>query len=170
MKMTAKQSMSTDLVVVHFEDNLDISWKRMQQARVRHLPVVDDEGKIVGIISDRDFKRAQWPVESSGDTFNQKNPAFRSSSFVGDYMSWPVGSVSYDANLIDVAKKMIEEKISCVVVYGDSKMVGIITHEDLLRVLAALLSEPVSAKERIQSWAYNSQIGQVVNSLSDIGL
>lgn len=170
MTMTAKQTMTTDLIVVHFMDTLEMSFERMKKARVRHLPVVDDEGKIVGVISDRDFKRAQWPVESPGDDYRLQKPIFKPSSTVGDYMSSPVTWVEYDTNLIDVAKKMVEQKISSVLIHNGAKMIGIVTHEDLLRVLISLLNPPATRTELLSRWAYHSPIGKIATALSEIGL
>lgn len=55
-------------------------------------------------------------------------------------MSWPIKSVSHDAELSQVIDLMIKEKISAVVVTLDKNSFGIVTHEDLLKVLLGFLN------------------------------
>jgi acetoin utilization protein AcuB len=170
MKITAKQTMSGDLDAAYMMDNLASTYDRMTREKIRHLPVLDDSGIVVGIISDRDFKRAMWPVESAGDNYKTKDPVFKSSAVVSDYMSGPVKSVEYKTELAEVAKMMVEEKISAVLVAQSDELIGIVTHEDLLKVLIMLLRHPDSPKDRVTAWLYNSPIGKVVSTLSEVGL
>src|SRR5687768_15893175 len=135
MKITAKQTMTADLDTAYMMDNLGSTYERMTREKIRHLPVLDDSGTVVGIISDRDFKRAMWPVESAGDNYKTKDPVFKSSAVVSDYMSGPVKNVDYKTDLVEVAKLMVEEKISAVLVTQGAELIGIVTHEDLLKVL-----------------------------------
>lgn len=170
MTMLANQSMTTDLVVVHFSDSLELSYQKMMSAGVRHLPVIDDENRIVGIISDRDFKRAEWPLLEARDFKSQKVPTFKPTSIVADYMNWPVTWADYNTNLVDIAQLMVDQKISSVLIHNESKLVGIVTHEDLLKALISSLKPSETNVDRLKQWAYNSPIGQIANSLAQIGI
>jgi acetoin utilization protein AcuB len=170
MPMHAKQTMSEGLVTAYMMDSLATVAEQMKRYRIRHMPVLDDAGRVVGIVSDRDLQRATWPVESPGDNYRDEKPMFRPAAVVSDYMSWPIKSVPSDTNLIEVAKMMIDEKISAVLVTKGHSLVGIVTHEDLLKVLTSVLKPPTSKMELLKRWAYDSPIGQIATTLSDIGL
>ena len=60
-KTKLKDIMTTDLKVAHPEDDL-LDWMRqMSNERFRHLPIVDEEGKIVNMMSQGDFVSYTWP-------------------------------------------------------------------------------------------------------------
>ncbi|MEQ1875818.1 MAG: CBS domain-containing protein [Bdellovibrionia bacterium] len=170
MPMQAKQTMSEGLITAYMMDTLATVAEQMKKHNIRHMPVLDDGGNVVGIVSDRDIQRATWPVESPGDNYREERPVFRPSAVVSDYMSWPIKTVTSDTGLNDVAQMMIKEKISAVLVTKSQRLVGIVTHEDLLKVLLSLLKPPESRVELLKRWAYDSPIGQIATSLSEIGL
>jgi CBS domain-containing protein len=167
--LSASEIMRTNLISVKLLDDLSYAYQKMQQEGVRHLPVLDEDGKIVGIISDRDFQRAMWPtVKTRGG--RSDNTTLRPGSIVANYMSWPVVTFSHDTDLETVVRAMIDDKISAVLITEQSELTGIITHEDLLVVLAVLLKKPTSLKDKIVEWTYKSPIGQVVSMLANSGI
>lgn len=169
MNKLANQSMSTGLVTVNCQDDLHEAYKTMREHRIRHLLVTDDSDDIVGIISDRDFQRAKWPLFKRKDAFVE--PFFREGDSVESFMSWPIKSVPHNAELIEVVNIMIAEKISAVVVTQARQVVGIVTHEDLLKVLATFLGKSDdSVTKRLEVWAYNSPIGSLMTALANSGL
>ena len=85
---------------------------------VRHFPVVDC-GHVIGIVSDRDLRRAAG-VGRRADTA------------LDELMSRDVISIDPDAPLSDAARAMLEEKISALVVTVDEELVGILTLSDVL--------------------------------------
>lgn len=110
---------------------LDILWSM----DVRHLPVVDDEGELVGILSDRD-------VGAFMKTFDQGAAAF-SNRTVGQLMSGDVITVDVDADVTDVIETLVEERIGAVpVVDGEGALAGIISYVDVLRAYAGELGAP----------------------------
>lgn len=109
----------------------DISLKKahdmMQQHRIRHLPV-QMGGKLVGIITDRDVKLAS--------SF-QGAAEFK----VDDVMSPDPYTVSSDTPLNDVVAEMAEHKYGCAIILDNSKVVGIFTAVDAMRVFAEHLNQ-----------------------------
>ncbi len=92
----------------------------LQSMEIRHLPVVNDEREIVGMLSDRDLR------EVRGDAALGK---------VTDIMSSNVFSLEEEDDIEDAVELMLENKIGAVpVVDGDGALVGIISYVDLLRV------------------------------------
>ena len=142
----------------------------MKKANVRHLIVTDEYGYLRGIISERDFQRA---MHLSNDFLFREDglTGFDPVDIVRDFMSWPAEAVSSNAKIKEVAEKMIEKKISAVVISDDHlDATGIITHEDLLQILVNLLSENLSFKEKVEEIIYKSPVGQVINMLKEVGI
>lgn len=141
MKHIVKESMTKDLVTIGWKEGLDSAYRLMRKENIRHLPVLDSEGGIVGILSDRDLNRAmQSKFEDKG--FRSEIVNFDARAEVRDYMTWPVKTFNKDVELRVVAKQMIKDKISSFMVNDGDQIVGIITTEDLLKVLVELLGEP----------------------------
>ncbi|HEX4926207.1 MAG TPA: CBS domain-containing protein [Bdellovibrionales bacterium] len=172
MSTRAEQQMSRDLEMAHFMDGLPFAYGKLLKKKVRHLPVIDDSGAVVGIISERDFQKAMWPAErpSSPGGIRDDFPEFRSGAVVGDYMSTPVKAVDHDTPLTTAARMMIEQKISAVIVIENSRMTGILTTEDMLRVLVSLLEPAPTLKDRVMGWAQSTPIGKVATSLAEVGI
>ena len=58
--MQVYEYMSRDVVTANLRDGLRQTFYRMRERNVRHMPVLDDREKLVGIISDRDLRRPDW--------------------------------------------------------------------------------------------------------------
>lgn len=127
----AAESMTRSLVTIRFDRPIEEAYELMEQWRVRHLPVKDQEGHIVGMLADSDVFRAM----------NPRRPGFAEGLTVADFMSWPVISVTEDTPLSKVAEAMVTEKVSAfLVTSGEGDTVGIVTSEDLLKVLQRVLT------------------------------
>jgi len=100
----------------------------MRQQGIRHLLVLD-EGKLVGILSDRDLRSPEVPGRWHAIPWAD-------SLAVESVMSSPVMVLSPDAALSDAARLMHDERIDCAPVVEDQTIVGIITSSDLLQILA----------------------------------
>jgi CBS domain-containing protein len=93
--MRAHQIMTTDVITVTPHTTIDKAAKIMLQTHVSGLPVVDDDGKLVGIISERDFlrrseigtgrKRPAWleffmgPGRAAADFVHERGPRLKMS-------------------------------------------------------------------------------------------
>lgn len=163
--------MSKDIITAHWTESMNSAYSKMTQAKIRHLPVVNDKGLLVGIISDRDFQRAMVKDPSSVAGYYDKVD-FDSESKVRDFMSQPVRAVDEKTDLKTVARLMVKNKISAVlVVNAKSRPVGIITHEDLLKVLVEILdTNTPEFAEGFEEFVYNSPVGPIATSLSQIGI
>lgn len=170
MEMNVKQTMSLHPITVRLKDDLSTAFIRMRREGFRHMPVIDDLGDVIGIISDRDFQRAMWPISAPDAHGLPDTPHFRNDAKVSEYMSWPVSTLTEDTSLLVAVETMIDKKISAIVVTRQEQMVGIVTHEDLLKVLAALLKEPTSLKERALHLTYNTPLGRVTEMLAVAGV
>lgn len=169
MKAKLKDFMSPHPLSVRDDESLGPAYFRMVREGYRHLPVIDSAGHVIGIISDRDFQRSMWPV-SLADLIETQGPVFKANALVSDYMTWPVKTLAHTEELEAAVRLMIDEKVSAVVITENQEMVGIITSEDLLVVLAAYVKSHESLSDKVKAFAYNSPIGKVVDLLSNNGI
>lgn len=140
MEHTAQNIMSKKLMTISFLAKMQEAQRVMLDRNIRHLPVVDALGDVIGIVSDRDLCRAMTP-NKEGVKDSQGSGCIDPQLAVKDYMSWPVRSVAIDAEIGLVAKQMLDEKISAFLVVDEYKHpTGIVTTDDMLRLLIRLLS------------------------------
>lgn len=162
---------STQLVVVNGNSAMDQAFAVMNQHSVRHLPVVDDERKIVGIISDRDFLRAMRMDPSKFSAERAPIGEFDRSARVRDFMSWPVATMSDQQTIGEAAQFMMNQKISALLLTSVDKAVGIVTTEDLLRALLEAIESPTEKiKREFQDVILRLPVGQVAHTLSTAGI
>lgn len=171
MEQSLKSAMSSDLITVKSEDSLTLAYLKMSQNRIRHLPVTDSSGRLVGIISDRDLLRAAKSNHPTKNNLDFESFSFDPRQRVIGYMSWPVKSVDKKTSLHTLAQRMINEKISSFVITEENVPVGIITTEDLLNVLCDLMDKPESKlRWTLENLLHNPTFGKVVQSISDAGI
>lgn len=170
-KKSIREYTTRDLIVSHWMENLGTAYERMIQAHVRHLPVVDDNHGIIGIISDRDFQRAMQIDQPDFTSGLVAQAEFDPNARVRDFMSWPIEAIKDTASIADAARLMVTKKISALLVISEERVKGIVTSEDLLRSLfdedRGRLEE---LKEDLQAAIYESPIGQIANTLANAGL
>jgi CBS domain-containing protein len=110
--------MTTALITVQANEPLSGAHAEMQVGVVRHLPVVDDRGRLVGVLSDRDILRAL---------------GHRPPKRVADVMTRGVITVRPDSMAHEAAAIMLDEKIGSVLVVDDEDtLVGMVTQTDYL--------------------------------------
>jgi acetoin utilization protein AcuB len=118
----------------------------MRERGVRHLPVVDDTGKLMGMVSDRDVRDAVFAPAFAERLSASARRRLRSvtgtlaSLRVKDVMSWGGMTTDPDALLAQAAAVMFEERVGSLAVVKNGRLVGIVTERDVLRALALTLT------------------------------
>ncbi len=108
--------MTTALVTMKASETITSAHAEMEVGVIRHLPVVDDRGRLVGVLSDRDVLHAH----------NGKKR-------ISDVMTRDVVSIRPDARAVDAATIMLDQKISSVLVVDEiGTLVGMVTQTDYL--------------------------------------
>lgn len=137
--MTVAELMTTKLFTVGPDDSVEGAVRMLQQRGVRHLLVLDGHD-LVGILSDRDLKRALDPQKSKrkkllnlGGLFFLLEPIL-----VREIMTKNPVTVAPTASAQDAAKLMVSNRFGALPVVKAGKLVGIVTETDLLRHFASL--------------------------------
>ncbi|MFO0615381.1 MAG: CBS domain-containing protein [Polyangiaceae bacterium] len=121
---TARQVMTTPVVSIVVTATTGEALELLRTLDVRHLPVVNADDELVGMLSDRDLE----PTRDATD-------AVRTAS-VSAVMSGNPLSVTVEADASEIVDLMVEHKIGAVpVVEPDGTLVGIVSYLDLLRRL-----------------------------------
>ena len=131
--------MTRQVITIKKDDTLENVAEGMERFRFRHLPVVEGDGKLVGIITHRDLVAyASTPLSSEKahrDLLIHKLPA-------GRIMNADVTTVKAQDNLLMAGRLMLEKKIGCVCVIDDGgKLEGIVTDTDFIRLACEVLAE-----------------------------
>lgn len=134
---TVWEIMSTDLFTVSADDPLTLAASMMDWRHIRHVPVEDDGGQFVGLISNRDLLRviAQGGWERASDPIP-----------VRDVMDPHPLTVSPETSTVDALALMLEHQVDCLPVVKENELIGIVTGHDMLVVLGGLLAEGAMAK------------------------
>ena len=126
-----EDAMQDLLILVTPEDLVSTAYQRMQGGIVRHLPIVDDEDKLVGVITDRDIRRAGAFGETSAMPAASDEPFGMMT--VSELMTTPVVTVRPDATLAEAAEHFLTHKFGCLpVIRDDGALAGILTVADVL--------------------------------------
>jgi acetoin utilization protein AcuB len=117
----------------------------LREARIRHLPVVDDDQRLVGVITDRDvraaaFTPALWEHLSPGMQARLERIRMAVERVtVGDLMTPDPVTATPETPLAEAAARMFEHRVGCLPVVEEGRLVGLLTETDALEVLAELL-------------------------------
>lgn len=134
--MNVSEIMTREVITLRPESNLREAIAVIQKFRIRHIPVVED-GKLVGIVTDRDIKRAT-PSLHGGVSQDEYERVLNETRLFQVMTRDPLG-VTPDASVKSVAKILVEKKYGALPVVSDGVLVGIVSDIDLLRVFHDML-------------------------------
>jgi CBS domain-containing membrane protein len=134
--------MTTDLVTIGVDDNLDTARKIMHERRIRHLPVVDADSQLVGLITIAN-------VLAATDSFlrDDESKLHPEQIPVRDVMVSDVITVDEHAGIRQAAIFLEKHRIGCLPIVTDGELRGIVTDTDFVGVAINLLEQLESAED-----------------------
>jgi CBS domain-containing membrane protein len=130
-----KDLMTKDVVTLDRNEKLLVADDVMRLGRIRHLPIVDADGALCGIVSQRDlFHSGLLKALGYGTHAQHKTLDLLA---IKDAMKTEVTTVSPETKLTDAANLMLEKKIGSLVVLEAGKIAGILTEADFVKFYAA---------------------------------
>jgi len=131
--MQVRNLMSRDVVTIGTAESCLDAVVRMQRARVRHLPVLNRDGRLVGIITDRDLRHHLFSPQVFENLGSKPVDEMLDVVRVAEIMSTDVLTVEADASVGDAAVTMRKNRVGSLPVIENGRMVGIVTEVDILR-------------------------------------
>jgi CBS domain-containing membrane protein len=131
-EMLVKDLMTTDVFTVDRNEALLTADRMMNLGRIRHVVVVGDDGELAGVVSQRDlFHSGLIKALGYGTRAMQKT---LDTLMVKEVMSTDVVTTRPDTPLRNAAELMFTRKIGCLPVVDGSKLVGILTEADFVKL------------------------------------
>jgi acetoin utilization protein AcuB len=132
--------MTKSPIAVPGETSVGSALALLAPLEIRHLPVTDAEGRLVGMVSERDLHSYYTPrKELAGDWAFEVRVKLEEP--VSKIMVSPAISVEAGAPLTLAIQRILDHRVSALPVIEGDKLVGIVSYVDLLRVLAAKLAQ-----------------------------
>lgn len=132
--LRVRDVMHPEVATIGRNDTLALADQIMEVGRIRHLPVLDEDGRLAGVLSRRDlFRGALASALGYGQHAQQR---LFETLFVKDAMTPDPRTISPDAPLSDAAEVMASRKIGCLPVMQDDELVGILTEGTFVELVA----------------------------------
>lgn len=147
-----RECMTRHPAVVHADALVRGAAEMMKSRKIRHLPVVDRGGRLVGIVTDRDLRQVIFSP-SVQERLGNRVDALRTLT-VGEIMTRGVITVPPGAEIRHAARLMHEQKIGALPVVEADKVIGLLTESDVLGAFERVLGEGVMAKPYRWALAY----------------
>lgn len=135
---TVGQFMSTDLFTLRPDDLVDFAASIMDWRHIRHVPVENDQGQLVGLLTHRALLR----LLSRGGQKKGAEPLL-----VREIMKTDPVSVSSKTPTLDAVEIMRSNKVGCLPVVDNGQLVGIVTSFDFLDASARLFKEHLTKNQ-----------------------
>jgi CBS domain-containing protein len=130
--MNLASIMTADPRCVRPETGLQEALALMDAAYVRHLPVVSDAGRLVGLVSDRDLLKATGWLPSGREGDPDQNGGRRRPATVEQVMAQPVVTAAPDDPLVKAAVDLAGRRIGCLPIVREGILVGIVSEMDVV--------------------------------------
>lgn len=135
MGKTVRDIMTSEVTTLDRNDSLLLAKDIMNLGRVRHFPVVE-EGKVVGVVSQRDlYKASLGSVMKYGEKAQR---AFLEGIAIKEVMANPAITIAPHATVQEAARLMIEKQIGCLPVLEGPHLVGLVTETDMLKLVVEM--------------------------------
>jgi CBS domain-containing membrane protein len=112
-------------------DDLFAAQNLMDEHNIRHIPVVDDDQDLVGLLTMRDLLRSRSPRDDELPL--EMREARMHDQQIAEVMTEGVATTEPDSELREAARLMLENKFGCLPVVQGSRLAGILTEADFVR-------------------------------------
>jgi len=165
--MLVSDVMQSNVTAATLVTTLPEAMRLMRERGIRHLPVLQD-GRLVGIVSDRDVKRAMASTATSLEAHELRYLLDRLS--VAEIMTRGVVTIGPMFPVEEAARLMVERKISALPVTEGERLIGIVTETDVLTLFVKAMgaAEPSSRLDVVLG-DRPSALAEVVQAIEKAG-
>ncbi len=166
--MLVYERMSRHPMTVSPNTPVEQALKRMRDEKVRRFPVVDDDDKLVGIVSDKDLLYAA-PSPATSLSIYELHYLY-SRITISQVMSREVITVEENDPIEEAARVMVDNKIGGLPVMREGKLVGIITETDIFKTLMEMMGARDSGvRLTILSPELRGQLAALTGAVTELG-
>ncbi len=137
--LQVKNFMTTELFTLKASDSLHSARKMMSLARIRHIPIIDDAGLFVGLLTHRNLLEATFSKFAEVDKSIQDE--IDSGIPISEIMRTDVTTTTGEALVREVARILLDNKYGCLPVLSNGVLIGIITESDFLKLAIRLMDD-----------------------------
>ncbi|RLQ97913.1 acetoin utilization AcuB family protein [Falsibacillus albus] len=130
--MLVEQIMKKDVTTLGPEDTIRTAIRIMREKKIRHLPIVNEQKEVIGLVTDRDVKEAAPSIFQENRHEEEINKPLRLIMKSAIITGHPLDFVE------EIASVFYEHHIGCMPITKEKKLVGIVTETDLLYTLVEL--------------------------------
>ncbi len=134
-----KDLMSRELHTLKSTDTVRQACELMLNKRVRHVPIVDEQGKFVGLLTKRDVLAVSVSVLADIDAAERHE--LESSIPISEVMITEIAVAQEDTALLEAARFLLKQKHGCLPIFRDSQLVGILTEADFVKLAIYLMEK-----------------------------
>jgi CBS domain-containing protein len=139
----AREIMTSQVVTAERELPVKDAIRRLDRHEITAMPVVDEEHRLVGIVSEADLLRGELVSDPRAHTRTTADDVEPAAKTVADVMTTGVLAVHESTDAADIARLMLDTGVKSIPVVKGHRIAGIVSRRDLIRVLAV-------ADDRIQ--------------------
>ncbi|WP_186578357.1 acetoin utilization AcuB family protein [Aquibacillus kalidii] len=139
--MLVKEVMKTNVITLPPEAEISEALKLLQKHHIRHIPIIDQNNSVIGIVSDRDVRDAAPSI------FHNEENKMELSNPIKSIMSQPVVTIHPLDFVEEVASIFYEQEFACLPVVREERLVGIVTEKDMLYTLIQLTGTHVQSSQ-----------------------
>lgn len=140
MQVLVKHIMSTPVVSLFAEQTLPLAEDIMRLKHLRHIPVIDDANRLVGVVSHRDILAAQ--ISSLTNISFMARREIQDRTKIAEIMTTDVWTAGPDMTAATAGRLLLDHRFGCLpVVDNDGALVGIITERDFMNLAVKALDE-----------------------------
>ncbi|MBM7572845.1 acetoin utilization AcuB family protein [Aquibacillus albus] len=139
--MLVKQIMKTDVITLPPNALIAEALTLLNNHHIRHIPIVNNQKEVIGIVSDRDVR------DASPSIFDKNENHLELQNEIHTIMSTPVVTIHPLDFVEEIASIFYEEEFACLPVIQEKKLVGIVTEKDMLYTLIQLTGTNVQGSQ-----------------------
>ena len=166
--MLVKDRMTHNPVTITPDTTFPKAYQIIREKKIRHLPVVDEEERLIGIVAQTDLLHASPSVTTTLSIFEVNY--LLANLHVSEVMSSPPITVLENSPLEEAARLMVEKKIGCLPVVRDDILVGMITETDIFETFVEILGgEEASLRVTVRVRDVRGELAKVAGVIAKLG-
>ncbi len=146
--ITVNEFMTTGPCTLRETDTINAARQIMTEKHIRHIPIIDSENHVLGVVTQRDVLAATEPVLSS--SIRSDSVAAQPDIRLSEIMIRNVSVIHQSDSLRQAALYLQAHKYGCLPVVSDDRLIGIVTDSDFIAIAINLLEQAELSEEVVE--------------------